>query len=191
VTAPTARLLFPETDGEVMFRLGSLNEANLLLSIAHYLGPIGAARHVFIAIQRDQLVAVQVWRWPTARHLPSDGSWLELSRWCLTPDAGKNAGSKMHAYCVKWLRKHESTVKTLVSYSDPSQGHTGALYKACNWQWAPTWLRLSPPPSGNGNWGTNKVQHVKDRWIFRLGRDAQTDSVLAISQANARQAVSA
>ena len=42
----------------------------------------------------DVMVACQVWRWPTARMLPSDGSWLELSRWCLTADAGRNAGSR-------------------------------------------------------------------------------------------------
>ena len=37
-------------------------------------------------------------------------------------------------------------VSTVVSYSDPSAGHTGSLYRACNWIWAPTWLRLRPPP---------------------------------------------
>jgi hypothetical protein len=163
-------LLFDEGGDGVIWRAGSLSEANALLSVAHYLGTVSAARYVFVGIWADRITAAQVWRWPTARHLPSDGSWLELSRWCLTPEAGLNAGSRMHAFSVRWLRAHAPEVTTLVSYSDPSQGHTGALYKACNWEWAPTWHRLKPPPTGNGSWGGGKVQSVKDRWIFNLRR---------------------
>ena len=36
-------------------------------------------------------------------------------------------------------------VTTVISYSDPSAGHTGALYKACNWKWRPTW-HVTPTP---------------------------------------------
>lgn len=71
-------------------------------------------------------------------------------------------------------------VTTMVSYSDPSQGHTGALYKACNWAWAPTWHRLRPPPSGNGSWKDGKVQSVKDRWVFALKEDPRRAGILSI-----------
>jgi len=71
-------------------------------------------------------------------------------------------------------------VTTCVSYSDPSVGHTGALYKACNWQWAPTWHRLKPPPTGNGSWDGQTQQSVKDRWIFRLRPDAQRADILRV-----------
>ena len=51
---------------------------------------------------------------------------------------------------------------TIVSYSDPSVGHTGALYRACNWLWAPTWHRLQPPPTGCGSWDGKKRSSPKD-----------------------------
>src|SRR5690606_32459791 len=129
-------------------------------------------------------VAAMIWKHPTSRRLPAFGTWLELSRWCLTPSAGENAGSRMHRWSTRLIRHHLPAVTTLVSYSDPSHGHTGALYRACNWQWAPTWHRLRTPPSGNGNWGTG-AQAVKDRWLFCISPDPVRDDVLAVDDAAA------
>ena len=111
---------------------------------------------------------------PSSRNLPAD--WLELSRWCLVGEP--NGGSQQWSQVVKWLRaNHPAT--TVVSYSDPSVGHTGSLYRACNWLWAPTWQRLRPPPSGNGDWGTGP-QSVKDRWVFPLRPDSRREAVLSV-----------
>lgn len=154
----------------VAWGAGSLDEANDLLRRKHYLGPLysGGAELVFVGRRDGEVVACQVWRRPTSRNLPNDGSWLELSRWCLTPEAGANAGSRCHRASVPLLR--DLGALTLVSYSDPSAGHTGALYRACNWLWAPTWQRLRPPPTGNGRWTSDVVQAVKDRWVFHVTR---------------------
>lgn len=113
---------------------------------------------------------------PTSRQLPSD--WLEVIRWCLvgTP----NGGSQQWAKVTRWLHVEYPDVSTVVSYSDPSQGHTGALYKACNWLWAPTWHRLRPPPSGNGAWPGRGPQAVKDRWVFCLRRDPRREPALQV-----------
>jgi len=112
---------------------------------------------------------------PSSRHLPVD--WLELSRWCLvgTP----NGGSMQWARVSRWLRENHPAT-TVVSYSDPSVGHTGSLYRACNWLWAPTWQRLRPPPTGNGTWDGRTVQAVKDRWVYPIRPDARRMSVLAV-----------
>ena len=160
---------------DVLWEVGSAMEANPLLARHHYLGPIAAGGSELIVIgSRDgEVVAVQVWRNPTARNLPSDGSWLELSRWCLTPAAGENAGSRQHRWALRLIKDRLPNVTTLVSYSDPSHGHDGALYRACNWQWAPTWHRLRTPPTGNGSWGNGIVQAVKDRWIYPVKDDAR------------------
>ncbi len=115
---------------------------------------------------------------PTARRLPQDGTWLELVRWCLTGE--KNGGSRQWARVTRWLRSERPEVTTVVSYSDPSVGHTGALYKACNWAWAPTWHRLFPPPTGNGSWKDGQVQSVKDRWVYCLRPDSRRDEILAV-----------
>lgn len=156
-------------------------EANALLASRHYLGPARRGTYVFGQFVAGELVACQIWNGnPSARHLPQDGSWLELSRWCLTPAAGTNAGSRMHKWARRWLLDHVDSATTLVSYSDPSQGHTGALYRACNWTWSPTWHRLRPPPSGNGSWTAGMPQSVKDRWTFNLRPDASRAEVLRV-----------
>jgi hypothetical protein len=140
------------------------------LDAHHYLGR--ATRGVAWSDEFGVLVLAS----PTSRNLPRD--WLELSRWCLV--GGPNAGSQQWSAVARWLRANRADVTTVVSYSDPSVGHTGALYKACNWLWAPTWQRLRPPPSGNGTWANGEVQSVKDRWIFPLRADARRMGVLAV-----------
>ncbi len=163
----------------VTWRSATADDVNDLLRREHYLGPLDRRRLVLGGFIDGEAVAAQVWAWPTSRHLPSDGTWLELVRWCLTPAAGENAGSRMHRFVRRYILFRLPEVTTLVSYSDPSQGHTGALYKSCNWKWAPTWHRLFPPPSGNGDWGTG-AQHVKDRWVFVLRDDARRDEILRV-----------
>lgn len=136
-----------------------------VLAENHYLGPV---RRGF-AWQDER--GVLVLGAPTARNLPLH--WFELTRWCIT-SREKNAGSRQWARVVRALRADYPDATTVVSYSDPSHGHTGALYRACNWLWAPTWHRLRPPPTGNGCWGQRgKVQAPKDRWVFPLRPDAE------------------
>lgn len=145
-----------------------LGEANTLLSKYHYLGPMRSGGKLIYGCWRSGVpVGAQVFKGPTARLLPRDGV-LELSRWVLTPMMGKNGGSRMHARSVAHIKAHMPEVMCLVSYSDPSNGHRGELYRACNWLWAPTWHRLRPPPSGLGSWDGVVKQSVKDRWVFPL-----------------------
>jgi hypothetical protein len=162
-----------------VFDVGTADEANSLLAREHYLGPLDRGHIVIVGLLDGETVAAQIWTLPTSRRLPSDGSWLELARWCLTPRAGKNAGSRMHKWVVRWLRQAAPSVTTLVSYSDPSVGHTGSLYRACNWHWAPTWHRLRPPPSANGDWGSGR-QAVKDRWVFEIKPDERRRDLLCV-----------
>jgi hypothetical protein len=126
---------------------------------------------------RDEF-GVVIFAKPTARRLPQDGTWLELSRWCLL--GTKNGGSQQFAKVIEMIRVEYPAVTTLVSYSDPSVGHTGSLYKSCNWLWAPTWHRLRPPPTGNGTWGSGKVQTPKDRWVYLLSPDERRPELLRV-----------
>lgn len=145
---------------------------NPFLTARHYLGPTGRGW-----AWSDEY-GVAVWAKPTARMLPQDGTWLELVRWCLlgTPNGGSRQFSRMR----KVILSEFPEVTTLVSYSDPSVGHTGTLYKACNWTWAPTWHRLYPPPSGNGSWKSGKQQSVKDRWVYALKPDVRRGEILRV-----------
>lgn len=139
-----------------------------ILAANHYLGPIDRG-----IAWRDAFGVIVVGP-PTSRRIPLN--WLELIRWCIV-SRDKNAGSQQWGAFVRAVRKSRPDVTTIVSYSDPSAGHTGALYRACNWLWAPTWHRLRPPPTGNGKW-SDKAESVKDRWIFPLQRDAARAALL-------------
>jgi hypothetical protein len=120
---------------------------------------------------------------PTARRLPQDGTWLEVVRWCLV--GVPNGGSQQWARAWRAVVASNPEVLTFVSYSDPSVGHTGALYRACNWTWAPTWHRLFPPPSGNGSWKNGERQSVKDRWVFPVKADPARAEVLRVKDGRA------
>lgn len=89
-----------------------------LLEAKHYLGPIGRGE-----AWQDEYGAI-VLSPPTARNVPP--SWLELARWCIDSPI-ENAGSRQWAAMIRRLRKTRPEVTTIVSYSDPSVGHTGAL----------------------------------------------------------------
>jgi len=161
-------------------------DISALLRREHYLGPLKGGRLIMAA--RDQSgdpVAALVWRSPTSRRMPSDGTFLELSRWCLTPAAGVNAGSRSHGAAVRLIRQLFPGVTTLLSYSDPSAGHRGELYRACNYLWAPTWHRLRPPPTGLGSWDGVTRQAVKDRWVYPVRRDERLADIVAIRDAGA------
>lgn len=144
---------------------------NNTLEVHHYLGPINRG---FAWENEDGVIVLAN---PTSRRLPT--RWLELVRWCIV-SRRKNAGSSMWSKCVRSIRKEMPDRTTVVSYSDPSVGHTGSLYRACNWVYAPTWHRLRPPPSGHGQWTFGKKQSVKDRWVFILKADHCREHLLQI-----------
>ena len=143
-----------------------------VLSAHHYLGPRRGRAYV------DEAGVIVVGA-PTSRNLPKE--WAELSRWCIT-DRTKNAGSRQWARFVRWMRQTHPACTTIVSYSDPSVGHTGALYRACNWLWAPTWHRLQPPPTGLGSWDGKTPSAPKDRWVYPLRPDGARAGILSLER---------
>lgn len=150
----------------------SSKSVSAFLAERHYLGPVSRG------FAWSDEWGVVVLAKPTARRLPQDGTWLELVRWCLV--GHKNGGSRQWKRIAINLRRENRRITTVVSYSDPAQGHTGALYKASGWKWAPTWHRLRPPPSGNGSWKDGEPQAVKDRWIYELRQDQRREEILRI-----------
>lgn len=144
-----------------------------ILSSNHYLGPTKRG----FAWQDDY--GVIIFAKPTSRRLPQDGTWLELVRWCLK--GIKNGGSRQWRAVSVALIERFPEVTTVVSYSDPAHGHTGALYRACNWKWFPTWHRLRTPPTGNGTWGGKGIQSAKDRWIFEFSADDRRADLLRVN----------
>ena len=57
---------------------------------------------------------------------------LSLSRLCASPDAPKNAASFLLSASMRMIDRARWPV--LLTYADTAQGHTGAIYKAANWE---------------------------------------------------------
>jgi hypothetical protein len=70
---------------------------------------------------------------------------LSLTRMVMRPGVPKNACSFLLGRSVKAIKKERRFV-SLVTYADESQGHTGGVYKAANWEYVgrtgpyPRWL---------------------------------------------------
>ena len=146
-----------------------------LLDANHYLG---ASRRGLAWLDEFGVIVIAK---PTSRRLPLD--WLELTRWCIT-SREENAGSRQWSKFRRALVEKFPEATTVISYSDPSVGHTGALYRACNWLWAPTWHRLRPPPTGLGSWRSGVKQSVKDRWVFPLRPDHRRVEILMLDDSS-------
>lgn len=60
------------------------------------------------------------------------GTTWELARLWIDDDMPKNSESWFIARSLDHVREHHSGVEFVVSYADPSVGHSGAIYKATN-----------------------------------------------------------
>jgi len=59
---------------------------------------------------------------------------LTLSRLAIVPDTPRNAASYFLSRSVRLIRE-EGKWECLITYADTWQGHTGAIYRACNWEY--------------------------------------------------------
>ena len=57
---------------------------------------------------------------------------LTLTRLWLSDDLPRNSESRVIAVVLRSLRQHTS-IKFVLSYADPSQGHLGTIYQATDW----------------------------------------------------------
>jgi hypothetical protein len=62
----------------------------------------------------------------------SSADCLVLTRLWLSDLLPKNSESRFIGVVLRHLRKH-TTLKFLVSYADPAQGHVGTIYQATGW----------------------------------------------------------
>ena len=72
---------------------------------------------------------------------------FELVRLFVHDGYGSNIESYLIGEGFRWLKKHRTDIKALISYSDPMQGHVGTVYQATNWlyqgnniRWTDSWL---------------------------------------------------
>ena len=97
--------------------------------------------------------AVAIWSNPVARNLPQ-GTWLELRRLAIAPDAPRNTASRMLGVMTKLIRKARPEVVRLVSYQD-TEVHTGTIYRAAGW--------TSTTVSGKGDWNRPNSRNLNGK----------------------------
>lgn len=100
---------------------------------------------------RERVGAMLIGR-PAARQYGEEI--LELTRMYFVDSAPKNTESSALAMMRAFVRKWFPSVRLLLSYSDPSQGHTGGIYKADGWAML----------------GKTKARHGQNGWASRSGR---------------------
>ena len=79
---------------------------------------------------------------------------FELTRRYFIDSAPKNTESAALAMMRAFVRKWFPSIRLILSYSDPSQGHTGAIYKADGW----------------ARFGKTEARHGQNGWASRAGR---------------------
>lgn len=112
--------------------LHSRSRVNDFLRAYHYLGHVTAWKAAFGLLSEDndlELDGVVVIGLPLSRVLMGRG-YLEIRRLCVRTGAPKNSCTRLLGYATRWSAKHG--YRKVVSYADPSQGHTGTIYLAAN-----------------------------------------------------------
>lgn len=97
--------------GGTMLAFGVFVEGRLLGAIILGVGPFNAHCLVEGALPDDCLVLTRLW---------------------LSDELPRNSESKVIGIALRQLRRHTS-LKFLLSYADPSQGHLGTIYQATGW----------------------------------------------------------
>ena len=197
---------------KVSLRLISKPLAKTFVEKNHYSGRLSSCRypigifyqseeeHKFFDEMDEKLIGVIAYGFPIGRRVLGSiftdtmelttKNILELTRLVIYDGYGKNIESYVISQSFKWLQKHASDVKVLISYADPEQNHSGAIYQATNWlyqgcgaiQMAPTFsLKIEK----GGEWihsrtvysmyGSSNVEHLKRQigHTFWLKKEAE------------------
>ena len=128
--------------GEWVVRDAPLKEAKEFIRQYHYAkGGSHTACYMHGLYHRDYdgLWGVAQWLPPTRNACESVNKeqWtkvLSLSRLAIVPGVPTNAASFLLSASVRLIRRDGRFV-SLVTYADESQGHTGLIYRAANWDY--------------------------------------------------------
>ena len=123
---------------QVTIQMVDHSAAERFLSKYHYLGKLHHGKY-FAAILDNQIIACAAISGCTrqesaSKHGLSFNMVRELSRFCIHPRFNrKNLGSWFMARVIDSYKQKFPEIKLLISFADPTVGHNGILYRACNW----------------------------------------------------------
>lgn len=129
--------------GDFEVRTVPLSEARALVEAYHYAkGGANTAtfRHGLFRKGQDEPLGVAWWIPPTRTCAESVDreNWkgvLSLTRLVIVPGMPTNSASFLLGKSIRIIGK-DPRWTALVTYADEGQGHTGAIYRATNWQYA-------------------------------------------------------
>ena len=101
----------------------------------HYLGKWPGVCVLLLALKRHGVpIGVVVFALPPRETMKRYGglTW-ELARLWVDDTAPNNTETYLIGRACRYVRRHHSEVVALVSYADPSAGHSGVIYRASNW----------------------------------------------------------
>lgn len=103
---------------------------------AHYIGKWPGVCVLILALCIDgRRVGVCVFALPPREtHKRYGCTTWELARLWIEDGIPANAETFFIAASIKYIRKNRPDVGALVSYADPSVGHSGTIYRASNWK---------------------------------------------------------
>jgi len=134
----------------VIVEVHSRTEVNWFLQGTHYLGPVAGWKAAGALVSESGIGwdGVVVLSRPVARMAPEGTA--EVARLALRHGAPKNSGSRL----LGWATRKAKALgySRVVTYADPSVGHTGRIYLAANFR-----------PDGSskpGDWG-NRPRKVR------------------------------
>lgn len=115
-------------------------EAKPFIEKWHYSGSINGVRitHAFGLYSGADLIGAMIyggvgmanaWR----KFASCEKDVIELRRLCCIDNTPKNTESYFIGKTLKWLKRN-TKVKIVLSYADASQGHSGVIYRASNFQ---------------------------------------------------------
>lgn len=115
-------------------------EAREFIEKVHYAGGCpntSVARHALRHVDGGAIQGVALWLPPTRRAAESVApenprGVLSLSRLCVAEGMPTNAASFLLGASMRLLDR--TTWPTLLTYADTREGHTGAIYRATNWE---------------------------------------------------------
>ena len=95
--------------------------------------------HGLFRKNEDTLLGVAQWHPPTrvAAESVNRDQWqrvLSLTRLAVHPDVPKNGATFLMARSMRLIEQDQKWV-SLVTYADEFMGHTGAIYRAANWEY--------------------------------------------------------
>lgn len=110
-------------------------KSKLMIEQLHYLKSSRCQpKHVFELYLGNHFYGVCVFGTPVGVRCNDK---IELRRLVLNPKACKNTASWFMSRCLNQL-KGMGITNTVISYADPREGHTGGIYKACNFNYIGT-----------------------------------------------------